>query len=204
MISKKAKNDLVICGEADSAAAALAAIPKIKPDLVVVDISLRGSDGIQLTKDIRYQFHRLPVLVLSMHDELFYAERALQAGANGYIMKNESSEELLTAIRTVVSGHVYVSGQVSSRIIERLRPDGPGSLASAIDTLSDRELEVFNLLGHGRTTRQIAEELCISAKTVETHLARIKIKLDVRNFNELIVRAVLWASRAGVDPSQGR
>ena len=194
LINKKAEKDLMICGEADNAADALKTIAKIRPDLVMVDISLRGCDGIELTKSIRYQNSKLPILVLSMHDELLYAERALRAGANGYIMKNEPSEDLLRAIRKVLSGGVYISENVSSEIVHKLKRDGPSSLSSPVASLSDRELEVFNLLGRGRTTRQVADDLFISMKTVETHLSRIKVKLDLDSYNELIVHAALWVN----------
>ena len=194
LINKKAEKDLMICGEADNAADALKTIAKIRPDLVMVDISLRGCDGIELTKNIRHQNSKLPILVLSMHDELLYAERALRAGANGYIMKNEPSEDLLQAIRKVLGGGVYISENVFSEIVHKLKRDGPGSLSSPVASLGDRELEVFNLLGRGRTTRQVADELFISIKTVETHLSRIKVKLDLDSYNELIVHAALWVN----------
>jgi len=194
LIGKKAKGDLMICGETDNAADAIKTVAKIHPDLVMVDISLRGCDGIELTKNLRSQHNKLPILVLSMHDELLYAERALHAGANGYIMKNESSENLLQAIRKVLAGGVYVSESVSSEILRRIRREGPGELSSPAASLSDRELEVFSLLGRARTTRQIADELCLSIKTIETHLSRIKVKLGVETYNELIVRAALWVN----------
>jgi DNA-binding NarL/FixJ family response regulator len=194
LIGQKAGKDMMICGEADNAADALKTIAKIKPDLVIVDISLRGCDGIELTKSIRLQNSELPILVLSMHDEALYAERALRAGANGYIMKNESSGDLLQAIRTVLRGGVHISENVSSEMVHRLKRDGPASLSSPVASLSDRELEVFNLLGRGRTTRQVADELFISLKTVETHISRIKVKLDIGGYNELIVHAALWVN----------
>lgn len=197
LIGTKAEQDLVICAEADNAADALKTIAKIKLDLVMVDIFLRGCDGIDLTKSIRQQDSKLPILVFSMHDELLYAERALRAGANGYVMKNESSEELLKAIRKVLSGGVYISENVSSDMVHKLKRDGPACLSSPVASLSDRELEVFNLLGRGRTTRQVADELFISVKTVETHLSRIKVKLEVDSYNELIVRAALWVNSRG-------
>jgi DNA-binding NarL/FixJ family response regulator len=194
LIGQKAGKDIMICGEADNAADALKTIAKIKPDLVIVDISLRGCDGIELTKGIRYQNSKLPILVLSMHDEALYAERALRAGANGYIMKNESSEDLLQAIRTVLCGGVHISQNVSSKIVHKLKRDGPNGLSSPVASLSDRELEVFRSLGRGRTTRQIADELSISAKTVETHLSRIRVKLNLQSYNELIIHAALWVN----------
>lgn len=194
LIGKKAKEDIMICGEADNAADAIKTIAKVRPHLVMVDISLRGCDGIELTKSLRSQHDKLPILVLSMHDELLYAERALHAGANGYIMKNESPEKLLQAMRKVLAGGVYVSESVSSEILRRIRREGSGELSSPAESLSDRELEVFSLLGRARTTRQIADELCLSIKTIETHLSRIKTKLGVESFNELIVSAALWVN----------
>ena len=194
LIGTKARGKLMICGETDNAADATNAIAKVRPDLVMVDISLRGCDGIELTKILRSQHSKLPILVLSMHDELLYAERALYAGANGYIMKNESSEKLLQAIRKVLEGGVYVSESVSSEMLRRIKRDGRGELTSSVGSLSDRELEVFSLLGRARTTRQIADELCLSIKTIETHLSRIKVKLGVESYNELIVRAALWVN----------
>ena len=192
LIGKKGEKDLMVCGEADNAVDALKIIAKVKPDLVIVDIFLRGCDGIELTKSIRHQNSKLPILVLSMHDESLYAERALRAGANGYIMKNESSEDLLRAIRKVLSGGVYISENVSSKIVHKLKRGGPSDLSSPVASLSDRELEVFNLLGRARTTQQVADELFISVKTVETHISRIKEKLDLRGYNELIIHAALW------------
>jgi len=194
LIGKKAKDDLEICGETDNAVDAIGAVGRLRPDLVMVDISLRGCDGIELAKQLRSLHDRLPILVLSMHDELLYAERALHAGANGYIMKNEPSENLLQAIRKVLTGGVYVSESVSSEMLRRMKREGPGGPSSPAASLSDRELAVFNLLGRGRTTRQIADELYLSIKTIETHLSRMKIKLGVETYNELIVRAALWVN----------
>jgi DNA-binding NarL/FixJ family response regulator len=194
LIGHKAKHDLVLCGEADNAANALKGLATLKPDLVVVDVSLRGCDGIELTKNIRSQYRNMPILILSMHDESLYAERALQAGANGYIMKNEPSDTLLYAIRKILDGGVYVSDSISSEIIRRMRSGGSGNVPSAIASLSDRELEAFGLIGRGNTTRQCADELCISVKTVETYLSRIKLKLNLHTYNELIVHAALWVN----------
>ena len=129
-----------------------------------------------------------------MHDESLYAERALQAGANGYIMKNEPSDTLLHAIRKILGGGVYVSDSISSEIIRRMRSGGSENVPSAIASLSDRELEAFSLIGRGNTTRQCADELCISIKTVETYLSRIKLKLNLHTYNELIVHAALWVN----------
>lgn len=194
LISKKAEKDLTICGDATNANEALKLITELKPDMLMIDISLRGCDGLELTKIIRNQSIELPILILSMHDELLYAERALQAGANGYIMKNESSELLLKAIRKVLRGGIYISENISLEIVRKLKQNGPDNLGSPILSLSDRELQIFDLLGQGRTTREIAEELFISVKTVETHFSRIKIKLNVTTYNELIVQAAIWVN----------
>jgi len=194
LIAHKARHDLTICGEAEDAADALQLITQLKPSLVVVDISLRGCDGIELTKSIRSQYHDIPILMLSMHDESLYAERALQAGANGYVMKNEPSDVLLEAIRKILNGGVYVSDNISAEIIRRMRLGGSKNPPSAITVLSDRELETFRLIGRGYTTRQAAEELCLSVKTIETYLARIRVKLNLRTYNELIVHAALWVN----------
>lgn len=194
LIANKARHDLVLCGEADSAGDALRLIAKLKPDLVVVDVSLRGCDGIELTKSIRSQYDNMPVLVLSMHDESLYAERALQAGASGYIMKNEPSDVLLDAIQKILKGGVYVSENISVEILRRMRSGRSEQPVSAMAVLSDRELETFRLIGRGFTTRQTAEELCLSVKTVETYVSRIRSKLNIQSYNELIVQAALWVN----------
>jgi len=194
LISKKAEKEMTICGQADNAADAMKAISAIEPDMVIVDIFLRGCDGIGLTKSIRSRRSDLPILVLSMHDEGLYAERALQAGACGYIMKNAAPEELLQAIRKVLAGGLYFSENMSSKIMRKLGRHAPDDWAATISALSDRELEVFRLLGQGCMTRQVADQLYISIKTVETHLARIKAKLNLASYNELIVHAALWVN----------
>jgi DNA-binding NarL/FixJ family response regulator len=194
LIANKARHDLAICGEAENAADALRLITQLTPSLVVVDVSLRGCDGIELTKSIRSQYHDMPILVLSMHDESLYAERALQAGANGYIMKNEPPDVLLEAIRKVLNGGVYVSERISADIVKRMRVSGSENPPSVMAVLSDRELETFRLIGRGYTTRQTADELCLSVKTVETYLARIRSKLNIQSYNELIVHAALWVN----------
>jgi DNA-binding NarL/FixJ family response regulator len=195
LISKKAKDDFEICGQAGNAKDALKLMEELRPDMLMIDISLRSCNGLELTKIIRSKNIDLPVLILSMHDELVYAERALRAGANGYIMKNEPSEILLEAIRKVLKGKVYISENISQEIVRKLKNNSTDNLASPISSLSDRELEIFNLLGQGRTTRDIADELFISFKTVETHFARIKAKLNITSYNELIVQAAIWVNR---------
>ena len=188
------EQDLAICGQADDAPEALKAISETKPDVVVVDISLKNSSGIELMKSIKAQYPKLPVLILSMHNEALYAERALRAGAMGYIMKQEASEKLLAAIRHVLVGQIYVSDKVSKRLIRKLARGKTDMVASPIDTLSDRELEVFHLIGQGYGTSQIAEKLYLSIKTIETYRTHIKEKLNLTNSRELLQYAIQWVS----------
>lgn len=184
--------DLAVIGEAESAAATLSAIEACLPDLLIVDISLKGPDGLDLLKCIRLKYPHLPVLVLSIHDELIYAERALRAGANGYVMKQEASEKILEAVRRLLAHEICVSERVSDHILQRYvsgsRAPGQPPLAG----LSDREIEVFRLMGQGLSTRQIAEELHLSSKTVESHQAHLKEKLSLRSARELVQHAIEW------------
>jgi DNA-binding NarL/FixJ family response regulator len=184
------EQDLVVCGEAETAAQALDAVANLKPDLVLVDIALPGPNGIELIKDICVLQHVMLILVISMHDESLYAERVLRAGARGYIMKQESGPTMMQAIRQVLAGRIYVSDKMSARILEYVA--GKRTEASPIERLSDREWEVFQLIGRGKSTVQIAEELHLSPKTVETHRARVKEKLDLRTMPELISFASRW------------
>jgi DNA-binding NarL/FixJ family response regulator len=184
--------DMMICGEAEEARSALRAIENERPDLLIVDISLNGPDGIEIIKTIRGRNCSLPILVLSMHDEATYAERALRAGANGYIMKQEATEKVLGAIRRIVKGHVYLSEQAASKMRKQYVRGATTSEHSPVEELSDRELQVFRLVGAGRPTREIAEQLHLSVKTVESYQAHIKEKLSLRNARELVQRAVEW------------
>jgi DNA-binding NarL/FixJ family response regulator len=186
------EEDLVICGEADNAEAALELLKKVKPDLAIVDISLRGIDGIELTKLIRARFENIPVLVVSMHDESLFAERALKVGARGYIMKQEAIEKMMEAIRKVLRGELYVSERVSANIVKRFVDGKADGMSSPEELLSDRELEVFQLIGQGFATRQIADQLHVSIKTVEAYRANIKEKLNLKNATELIKHALHW------------
>lgn len=186
--------DLEVCGDAEEANAALRLVETKRPDLVVVDISLDGPDGLDLLKDIRAREPHLPVLMLSMHDEMLYAERALRAGANGYIMKQEATDKILIAIRRILAGDIFVSDRMARKMIHRFVGEAVPQDRSPVATLTDRELEVFRLLGKWRATRQIAEELHISIKTVESYQARIKEKLDLRNLREVVQRAVQWTA----------
>ena len=183
--------DLAVCGDAEEANSALRRIEELKPDLIVLDISLNGPDGLDLLKNIRVRDSNLPVLVLSMLDEMLYAERSLSAGANGYIMKQEATERVLVAIRRILAGEIYVSDRMSSRMLHRF-VGGTQAERSPMAGLTDRELEVFRLIGEGHGTRQIAEELCISVKTVESYQAHIKDKLSLKNGRELVQRAIQW------------
>jgi DNA-binding NarL/FixJ family response regulator len=184
--------DLTVCGEAENAEIALEFLKKVKPDLTIVDISLRGIDGIELTKLIRARFENIPVLVVSMHDESLYAERALRAGARGYIMKQEAIEKMMEAIRKVLRGELYVSERVSANIVKRFVDGKAEGVSSPEELLSDREMEVFQLIGQGFGTRQIADQLHVSVKTVETYRANIKEKLNLKNATELMKHAVHW------------
>jgi DNA-binding NarL/FixJ family response regulator len=185
--------DMMVCGHAEDANGAFSAIAMLHPDIVVLDISLNGPDGLAILKDIRAGDAALPVLILSMHDESIYAERALRAGANGYIMKQEATERVLEAIRRIRGGEVYVSDKISKRLLRQI-VNGPAAGKSSIEALTDRELAVFRLIGKGHGTREIAEDLHISIKTVETYQAHIKEKLSLKNARELVQHAFQWVS----------
>jgi DNA-binding NarL/FixJ family response regulator len=187
------ESDLAVCGDAEEANSALPRIVDLKPDLIVLDISLNGPDGIDLLKNIRARDPNLPVLILSMLDEILYAERALNAGANGYIMKQEATERVLVAIRRILGGEIYLSERMANRMLHRFVGGNQVGEQSPIAGLTDRELEVFRMIGEGRGTRQIAEELCISVKTVESYQAHIKEKLSLKNARELVQRAIQWS-----------
>lgn len=186
--------DLEVCGEAETAREARRATREQNPDAVVVDLSLRDGDGIELIKDLRAHHRMLPLLVLSMHDESVYAERLLMAGASGYIMKEAASDLFLTALRRVLEGGTYVSPEVSSRMIDKLaRGSGP-SATSPVEPLSNRELQIVQMIGQGRSTREIADALNLSIKTVESHRQRIKSKLGIGTSSQLVQFAASWAA----------
>lgn len=191
------QEDLVVCGEAEDAAHALSAIEALKPDLALVDVSLKGADGIDLTKDLKHRFPDLKVLVVSMLDESFYAERALRAGAKGYVMKQEATEKILTAIRQVLRGEVFLSERMVGRMLKKIAGDSAQKDDSPVSHLSDRELTVFQLIGRGYSTARIAEELHLSVKTVETHRAHIKEKLNLPDAAALAQRAAQWMAVQG-------
>ncbi len=186
------EQDLMVCGEAEDAQSAVHAISHRQPDIMIVDISLNGPDGLDLLKNIRSSYPNLPVLILSMHDEAIYAERALRARANGYIMKQEATEKVLVAIRRILNGELYLSDRIANKMLQQYIGGAPAALQSRLSALSDRELEVFRLIGEGRSTRQIAEKLHLSIKTVETYQAHIKDKLSLRSGRELIQHAIQW------------
>jgi len=184
--------DLAVCAQAGDAEEAMAAVGASKPDAAIIDISLQGRSGVDLIKDLKNRHPDLPVMALSMHDEDVYAERALRAGALGYVMKKESTENMLKALRKVLDGKFHVSERMSARLLQLAvkQPGIPSSSPS--DLLSDRELEVFELLGHGESTRQIAEALHLSIKTVSCYRENIKTKLNFKGSAELVSHAIHW------------
>jgi DNA-binding NarL/FixJ family response regulator len=184
---------LTVCGEASNAAEALSAIRELKPNLAIVDLSLPGANGIELIKNIRAEFPKLPILVLSMHDESLYALRALRAGAQGYVMKEEALEKVIGAIRGVFAGHPYLSPQMSAKLISSFASGKAES--NLTDRLSDRELEILEMIGKGRDVREIAKLLHLSPKTVETHRAHIKEKLNLANARQVARYAVQWVDQ---------
>ncbi len=185
------QSDLAVCGEADTTPRAREAIASLKPQVAIVDITLAGGSGLELIKDLKQTCPEVAVIVLSMHDELLYAERVFRAGARGYVMKRESTRKIVEAIRSVLHGKRYMSARVAAAMAEKLVEGRPAS-ASPVTLLSDRELEVFDLLGQGRETRQIAESLHISVKTVQAFCARIKEKLKIGTERELLLEAIRW------------
>lgn len=185
--------DFEVCGESAGPQEALAALAKTQPDLVLVDIGLGETSGLDLIKNLRNLCGHTRILVLSMYDEAMYAERALRAGAHGYVMKSEPPETILKAVRQVLAGEVYTSASVSSRLVKRAVGAGAGEQPSPLSSLSDRELEVFRMLGQGMTTREIAASLHLSIKTVETYREHLKRKLHLDNAAQLIRCAVEWA-----------
>jgi DNA-binding NarL/FixJ family response regulator len=186
------EGDLAVCGEAEGAAAALRSIAALKPDVAIVDLTLKEGSGLDLVKDLKLRHPDLPVLVLTMHDESTYAERLLRSGARGYVMKDEASEKVIAALRRVLAGEVYLSEPMSARVLHKL-VGGAAATASPVDLLSDRELQVFELIGQGVGTRQIAEKLHLSVKTIETYREHIKFKLKLDNATDLLQHAIQWA-----------
>lgn len=182
--------DLAMCGQAESPVEAMRLLPAAKADVVIVDLTLKGGDGLELCKQIRERFTKLPILVVSMHDESLYAERALKAGARGYVMKQEPQEIVMTALRTVAGGEVYLSAKMSAKLLRSFSGVKSDSELAPLERLTDRELEIFRLIGDGQSVRSIAEKLFLSTKTVEAHKEHIKQKLNLKSSNELLQYAI--------------
>ena len=191
------QDDLAVVGEAEDSAGAVAGIADKQPNIALIDISLKNESGLELVKNLEQRFPLVALIVLSMHDEALYAERALRAGAKGYVMKRESTKSILTAIRRVLSGDVYVSERVVSAMAKRMGSSRKAA-AEPVERLSDRELEIFRLLGQGRTTSQIAEDLHLSLKTVQAYCARAKEKFGVNSLGELLRAAIRWEDAMNV------
>lgn len=188
--------DLVVIAEADNAQKALEMIEKHKPDMLIVDISLPGIDGIELIKTVKLRYRNLPSLVVSMHDECLFAERALRAGARGYIMKQEALERVLVAIRRILAGEIFVSDKITTNMLEKLVSIDGKATNSAVDLLSNRELTVFRMIGQGIKTSQIAEKLHLSVKTIESYRSHIKEKLKLNDGTDLLKYAIQWVQNA--------
>ncbi|MEW6235034.1 MAG: response regulator transcription factor [Candidatus Omnitrophota bacterium] len=186
------ESDLAVCGEAGDAVQALKLISEIHPDLAIVDLSLKDASGIELIKQIKARNDRIAILVVSMYDEFLYAERAFRAGAMGYVMKQETPERLLEAIRRVLRGSVYMSDGLNEKMVYQLVTGHSGLSPSPMEQLSDREMEVFHLIGRGFKICQISQVMNVSVKTVETYRNRIKEKLNIKQSNELLQYAIQW------------
>jgi DNA-binding NarL/FixJ family response regulator len=184
--------DMMICGEAEDGPTAFDLAGTLNPDIAVIDISLKGSNGIELVKNLKARYPDLPTLVLSMHDESLYAERALRAGSLGYIMKEEAIEQVLVAIRKVLQGEIFLSEKMKGKMLQQMASGKGKVISSPIEQLTDRELEVFRLIGEGCSTRQIAGQLHLSVRTVEAYREYIKSKLNLKNATELVQHAFHW------------
>lgn len=184
--------DIVVCGEAEEIGTAWSEILRLEPEVVLVDISLKGRNGLELVKSLSGWQKKLPMLVLSTHEENLYAERALRAGARGYIMKHEAAEQIIRGIRAVYAGEIYVSPRIACLLLSRSVGEQSAPAAPPEKSLSDRELEVFSCFGKGMTTKEISDRLILSPKTIATYRDRIKEKLGIKNTSELICNAVQW------------
>jgi DNA-binding NarL/FixJ family response regulator len=187
------QTNLEVCGETDGAAQAVELLGKLQPDLVIVDVSLRTTNGIELTKNLKAHSPNLPILVVSMHEEALFAERALRAGAMGYVMKQEAGEKVALAIQHLLRGEIYLSGKVKEKMLHHFVNKKREGMVFAIDTLSDREMEVFQLIGNGYSTRQIAQKLGLSTKTIDSYREHLKLKLGLDSGAELVRHAIQWA-----------
>jgi len=192
------QDDLIVCGEAKDSAQTIEGMVKARPDVALIDISLENESGLELVKQLRSQFPQVALIILSMHDEGLYAERALRAGARGYVMKHETSKSVLASIRQVLAGGVYVSEKIVKRMALRVASSREALARSPVERLSDRELEIFRLLGQGRTTSQIASDLNLSLKTVQAYCARAKEKFGVTSLTELLRAAFRWEDTSHV------
>ena len=186
------ENDLEVCGQADAAPSALAAMTAAPPDIVIVDLSLKSGSGLDLIKDLRLSCPATLIVVLSMHEEVYFVERAFRAGARGYVTKRESTHSIIEALRTVLAGKVYANPALLAQLTERMVGQSPAKQAGHIESLSDRELDVFRRLGEGQSTRKVATVLNLNMKTVQAYCARIKGKLGLANGSELVREAVRW------------
>ena len=186
------QDDLIVCGEAKDSSQAINGVAKARPDVALIDISLENESGLELVKQLESHFPQVALIILSMHDEALYAERALRAGARGYVMKHETSKSVLASIRQVLAGGVYVSAKIVKRMALRLALSREALARSPVERLSDRELEIFRLLGQGRTSSQIAGDLNLSLKTVQAYCARAKEKFGVTSLTELLRAAIRW------------
>ena len=195
---------LKVCGQAPDAASAMKAVAELRPDLVLVDISLEGTNGIDLIKSLKAKYDDIPILVVSMHDESLYAERALRAGAQGYIMKNQPIQIVRAAIFKVLSGDIFLSEKMSTSVLAKLLLGKKDEPVSSVDQLSDRELQVFQMLGEGKSSRQIAEELDLTIPTIHSFRNRIKEKLQFQNATELVMHANQWILERDIGAKSGK
>ena len=187
--------DMEICGEAEDSPAAIRGVGEANPDAIIVDISLKGANGLELIKNLKAIHEDIPILVFSMHDETIYAQRALRAGAKAYVMKKESPSKVVDAIRKIIQGEIYVSPSVADQVLHQI-VNGPGNVStSPVDRLTDRELEVVQLIGRGLSSREVADSLHLSVKTIESHRAHVKEKLGLRNATELVQFSVQWVDQ---------
>ncbi|MFH0783268.1 MAG: response regulator transcription factor [Pseudomonadota bacterium] len=193
------EDDFFVCGLAEDIAGARKIIQQYNPDLAIIDITLAGENGLDLVKELSADKNNLPILVLSMHDEQVWAERAIRAGARGYIMKKEASETVIFALRNILGGKIHVSANIMERLLDRFQLKPDVSTAPTVDLLTDRELEVFRLIGAGLSTREIAERMNLGIKTIGTYRDRVKQKLGIKTAAELIRRAVLWTEQEFFD-----
>ncbi len=195
------EDDFTVCAVAEDLASARKALRTLEPDLAIIDITLAGDNGLDLVKEIGTMDRDIPVLVLSMHDEQVWAERAIRAGARGYIMKKEASETVIQAMRNIIGGKIHVSASIMELLLDRMQTRTTSPTAPLVDLLTDRELEVFRLIGSGLSTREIAERMKLGVKTIGTYRDRVKQKLGIKSAAELIRRAVLWTEQEYAKPS---